>query len=71
MKVLTDERKRHILHVLDRDGMASVQNLCTDMNTSPSTVRRDLADLESEAYSNGSTVAPNVAAGYAMNPPSA
>ncbi len=48
MKVLTDERKRHILHVLDRDGMVSVQSLCSDMSTSSSTVRRDLADLEDE-----------------------
>ncbi|WP_178021763.1 DeoR/GlpR family DNA-binding transcription regulator [uncultured Paenibacillus sp.] len=44
--MLTEERYRRILRRLQEKGIVKLQELCTLLEASESTVRRDLADLE-------------------------
>lgn len=48
MSVKTDKRAKEILHLLLRDGKASVDDLITNLGTSPASVRRDLIRLEKQ-----------------------
>ena len=43
--MLTEERKKQILKLVDQNGGVSVQELMTLLNASESTIRRDLNDL--------------------------
>lgn len=48
MSIKTDKRAKDILHLLLRDGKASVDDLIAALKTSPASVRRDLARLEKQ-----------------------
>jgi len=48
MSVNTDKRAKEILHLLLRDGKASVDDLTATLGTSPASVRRDLIRLEKQ-----------------------
>ncbi len=44
--MLIEERKKHILSIVNGNGSASVQQLMEELGTSESTVRRDLMELD-------------------------
>lgn len=44
--MLTEERWKEILDILEKEGAVSVQELAVSLNTSAATVRRDLAQLD-------------------------
>ncbi len=44
--MLTEERWKEILDILEKEGAVSVQELAASLNTSSATVRRDLAQLD-------------------------
>lgn len=44
--MLTEERWKEILDILEKEGAVSVQELAASLNTSAATVRRDLAQLD-------------------------
>lgn len=44
--MLNEERYRRILRLLQEKGIVKLQELCTMLEASESTVRRDLQDLE-------------------------
>lgn len=46
LKVLTEERQAKILAQLARDGVIKLQDLVKDLDSSTSTIRRDLQELE-------------------------
>lgn len=48
MSVKTDKRAKEILHLLLRDGKASVDDLIAALGTSPASIRRDLVRLEKQ-----------------------
>ena len=43
--MLTDQRKRHILELLKRDGQVVAKDLSTSLGLSEDTIRRDLREL--------------------------
>src|SRR5689334_18511199 len=47
-RVLTSQRKRFILDVLQRDGQVIAKNLSRELNLSEDTIRRDLRELASD-----------------------
>ena len=48
MSVNTDKRAKQILHLLLREGRASVDELIASLGASPASIRRDLARLEKQ-----------------------
>ncbi len=44
--MLTEERIAKILEILERDGSVSVQKLVSQLDTSESTIRRDLNAMD-------------------------
>ena len=48
MEALTEERKHFILEVLEQNHIVKTGQLANDLNTSISTIRRDLQELEAE-----------------------
>jgi DeoR/GlpR family transcriptional regulator of sugar metabolism len=48
--VLTSQRKRHILDVLQRDGQVVAKQLGLELGTSEDTIRRDLRELAKEGH---------------------
>jgi DeoR family transcriptional regulator of aga operon len=48
MSVNTDKRAKQILHLLLREGRASVEGLIDSLGASPASIRRDLARLEKQ-----------------------
>jgi 2-oxoglutarate dehydrogenase E2 component (dihydrolipoamide succinyltransferase) len=46
IRVLTEERKKKIIEMLDKDSVVQIQNLSEIFNVSIYTIRRDLSDLE-------------------------
>ncbi|KPU42203.1 HTH-type transcriptional repressor GlcR [Oxobacter pfennigii] len=44
--MLTEERKKKILQMIDNDGIVQIQSLADNFDVSIYTIRRDLADLE-------------------------
>ena len=47
-RVLTSQRKRFIIDVLQRDGQVIAKNLSRELNLSEDTIRRDLRELASD-----------------------
>lgn len=48
--MLTEERKKKITEMVDRDGIVQIQQLADFFNVSIYTIRRDLTDLEKKGY---------------------
>lgn len=48
--MLTDERRKKIVSLLDQQGIVKSQELITSLDASESTIRRDLQELENEGY---------------------
>lgn len=48
MSLKTDKRAKEILHLLLRDGKASVDSLIASLRASPASIRRDLVRLEKQ-----------------------
>jgi DeoR family transcriptional regulator of aga operon len=48
MSIRTDKRAKEILHLLLRDGKASVEDLLDALGASPASIRRDLVRLEKQ-----------------------
>ena len=46
--MLAEQRKRRILHEVQENGAAHVQDLSRLLGVSPMTVRRDLAELDEQ-----------------------
>ena len=48
--MLTEERHSNILSLLDKDGSVTVQQLMKELQTSESTIRRDLNQLDAQGF---------------------